>query len=91
MPRERIFGSAFAPEGEEAIIPIAEVMWNREAGHVQLVTRELSHEIPSPEEQEKDGPWPCTYGFFVDLDRKGINDMIRVLRRARDQAFGRDE
>lgn len=28
---------------------------------------------------------------YVDLDRKGINDLIRVLRRARDQAFGRDE
>jgi hypothetical protein len=30
-------------------------------------------------------------GLFVDLDRAGINQAIRVLRRARDQAFGRDE
>lgn len=30
-------------------------------------------------------------GWYVDLDRKGINDLIRVLRKARDQAFGRDE
>lgn len=30
-------------------------------------------------------------GCWVTLDRKGINDVIRNLRRARDQAFGRDE
>lgn len=30
-------------------------------------------------------------GFYVELDRGGINDLIRILRRARDQAFGRDE
>lgn len=30
-------------------------------------------------------------GFYVQLDRPGINDLIRKLRRARDQAFGRDE
>lgn len=30
-------------------------------------------------------------GFYVTLDRNGINDLIRHLRRARDQAFGRDE
>ena len=26
-----------------------------------------------------------------NLDRKSINKLIRVLRRARDQAYGRDE
>jgi hypothetical protein len=30
-------------------------------------------------------------GFYVTLERSGINDLIRVLRRARDQAYGRDE
>lgn len=30
-------------------------------------------------------------GFFATLDRQGCNDLIRNLRRARDQAFGRDE
>lgn len=30
-------------------------------------------------------------GFYVDLNREGINRLIRNLRRARDQAFGRDE
>lgn len=30
-------------------------------------------------------------GWHVDLDRRQVNELIRVLRRARDQAFGRDE
>ena len=30
-------------------------------------------------------------GWHVDLDRDQVNTLIRVLRRARDQAFGRDE
>lgn len=30
-------------------------------------------------------------GFYVSLGRKEVNALIRNLRRARDQAFGRDE
>ena len=30
-------------------------------------------------------------GHYVQLDRAAINETIRILRRARDQAFGRDE
>lgn len=29
-------------------------------------------------------------GWFLDLDRERINRLIRVLRRARDAAFGAD-
>lgn len=31
------------------------------------------------------------YGLWSNLNRDDINQLIRVLRRARDQAFGRDE
>jgi len=30
-------------------------------------------------------------GIWSNIDRHGCNDLIRFLRRARDQAFGRDE
>jgi hypothetical protein len=30
-------------------------------------------------------------GQWSDLDRAGINQLIRVLREARDSAYGRDE
>lgn len=31
------------------------------------------------------------FGVWSTLDRHGCNDLIRILRRARDSAFGRDE
>jgi hypothetical protein len=34
---------------------------------------------------------PRAFGVFTGLDRAGINLLIKQLRRARDQAFGRDE
>lgn len=40
---------------------------------------------------EQPGDIPVQEGFWVDLDRAGINAVIKNLRRARDQAFGRDE
>lgn len=30
-------------------------------------------------------------GLWSDIDRHGINDLIKLLRRARDSAYGRDE
>ena len=44
-------------------------------------------------EGEENPPYVILFseGMFVDLDRRGINDLIRNLRRARDQAFGKDE
>ena len=30
-------------------------------------------------------------GWYMSLNRQQINDLIRVLRRARDAAYGRDE
>ncbi len=31
-----------------------------------------------------------TNGQYVELDREGVNCLIRVLRRARDHGFGKD-
>lgn len=56
----------------------AELRWGRE-GYVQLATVADA------------GPPEGLEGWFVTLDRTGINDLIRHLRKARDQAFGRDE
>lgn len=33
----------------------------------------------------------CFYGVWADLDRQQINRLIRLLRRARDAAYGADE
>jgi hypothetical protein len=44
--------------------------------------------IISTETDERLRRWSSEW---CELDRRTINDLIRVLRRARDQAFGRDE
>lgn len=35
--------------------------------------------------------WDELGGYWHDLDRAGINNLIRALREARDKAYGRDE
>jgi hypothetical protein len=87
MPRELLSVSGLTQD------PVAiDVAWGR-GTHVQMAT--LSHpELPSlsgsleftttPDE-------PTRQGFYVDMSRESINRLIRVLRKARDQAFGVDE
>lgn len=58
------------------------VGWNRETGVVQIAT---------VTENEDVDPFSVEAGLHVNLDRRGINTLIRHLRHARDQAFGRDE
>lgn len=67
----------------------AEVGWS--AGHVQLATctDDLDNLRALGAAAAPDQPdWR---GVFLQLDREGINELIRSLRKARDSAFGRDE
>lgn len=90
MPKELIEGlhTYFAHEGEEGDKSVVCVKWSRETGDIQIATRLRTAEVPGPDER---GPIPAKYGWYVDLDRDTINEVIRVLRRARTQVFGRDE
>ncbi len=77
-----------------------DIGWNREAGHVEISVKtdeaigiySMADHIPDSEQPgtryEGSIAWS---GLHCQLDRAGINDLIRTLRRARDQAFGRDE
>lgn len=67
-----------------------EVRWNKEIGDVQIVTVDFSWDT---ERKPPQNPFTgaVTPGWFVDLDRSQINKLIRALRTARDQAYGRDE
>lgn len=56
-----------------------EVVWNR-TGYVQLGVKEMH---PSTEQADS--------GYWTDLNRAQCNALIRFIRRARDQAFGKDE
>jgi hypothetical protein len=92
MPKESVFGAqhVFDPDEANPKVPVVHVLWGREQqGTVQIVSRA---------EDPHGGRWAgdssethFTDGMYVNLDRPSINKLIRHLRRARDQAFGRDE
>jgi len=91
MPKEVIYGDL--PQGEDGPgVSVVEVRWDRETGYFQIVTKALDR-ITGGElvEPEPESGIHYTAGFYVGLDRREINSLIRVLRRARDQAYGRDE
>jgi hypothetical protein len=60
----------------------AHVGWTKDLAHVELAV--LNRDEP-------EFPGDTRRGWFVQLDRPGINHLIRSLRKARDQAYGRDE
>jgi hypothetical protein len=68
--------SKVAPE------PFLTVGWGRESQHVQVAT------LAGGDYDEVGGNQRP--GLYVQLDRDGINRLIRALRKARDAAFGAD-
>jgi hypothetical protein len=78
MPREYIRASLDFDDEHESIIDLS---WSRDAEYVQvgvIKRAKVTHDT-------------IHQGQYCQLDRGVINDLIRKLRRARDQAFGRDE
>jgi len=57
-----------------------EVRWQRGTEYFQIASVQPSKQFTREQA-----------GWYVTLDRTNINKLIAVLRRARDQAFGRDE
>lgn len=78
MPVERVY-----EEYKGNPTRVVAVAWGRDST-VQVAT------APVPAEGSA-GVEIDTGGEFVTLNRIQINDLIRTLRRARDQAYGRDE
>lgn len=94
MPKETTYGSQ-QPYGEDSPAEsVVQVLWGRETQHVQLVSkcinRSTGDDMGPPDERTPREMY-FTDGFYVTLDRAGINKLIRDLRRARDQAYGKDE
>lgn len=94
MPRENIYAES-TPDGERGV----QVQWypdqrtpegdSRGTGHVTLGAGNLTRDgLDAASDDQAPGYVPPQ---FADLDRDGINRLIRVLRRARNQAFGSDE
>jgi hypothetical protein len=97
MPKEIVRGEHTIEDTglptPEVEIPFVHVGWDRK-GFVQVATVAPAGRVaPYDPVQKKhviaqDAHDP---GWFVGLDRDGINQLIRNLRKARDAAFGKDE
>jgi len=91
MPKEVIYGKSFPYSEKDPAGSITEVRWSRDSEFVQIATRCINI---SDETVYKDPNKPtltAADGWFVDLDRNAINKLIKDLRKARDQAYGKDE
>jgi hypothetical protein len=94
MPKEVICGDGPVFGPQSSAISVFEVRWGRN-GFVEIGSRIVhaaDHSPYVPTEAERPGlSGAAIPGMYMALDRAAINDAIRYLRRARDQAFGRDE
>lgn len=79
MPKELIYDAV--TDGFRAQVGWGGIAGD-DAGYVQLSTVNENSTL-----QLDDAPFD---GWYVHIDRAGINRLIRALRRARDSAFGAD-
>jgi hypothetical protein len=88
MPKEMIKAESFDVEvswgREMQCVSVATVMPDQRTADEPADLLELVNAAP-------DG-WKDARGLYASIEsRSGVNKLIRDLRRARDQAFGRDE
>lgn len=81
MPKEIIYDKHEHGSDYPEPLPFAVIGWERDGSLVQLGVLQGG----DFDEGTQDRP-----GFYVNLDRNAINRAIRVLRRARDAAYGAD-
>lgn len=82
MPAEYVRGVT-TPNDDDLAESLVKVSWGAE--YVQVATLVRDTETGEPLNANDDEGW------YIDLDRQGINNLIRRLRQARDRAYGRDE
>lgn len=101
MPKEVIYGTDPPYTEESSARSVIGVHWGRDGWEHLQVSASLfnddgkyvdgngaTHQAEGADLMRRE-VW--AQGFYVNLDRSGVNTLIRHLRRARDQAFGRDE
>lgn len=75
------------------LIPGIRLQWSREAEHVQIAVKVMSWGSDGTQQQPMiEGSDPRNEAqLWATLTRHQINQLIKRLREARDQALGRDE
>jgi len=96
MPRERIT-STTQPRGDlivtwsrDSIVQIATTV-NDADERLRAWTEATTGGTDQPVPTAPGTSFRTFDGWHINLDRAGLNQLIRVLRAARDQAFGKDE
>lgn len=87
MPQESTYQKTLDTDAVNKSIDIA---WTKEYEHVQIGTRFHGTEFHFTLEAPVDTKGPYDSLHVTLTTRKQVNDVIRVLRKARDQAFGAD-
>lgn len=90
MPREKILR---VPRGSDGLW-VPEVGWQRGGGNdvqIGIVTADPGANHPYTVVKRWEAEGVTFDGFHGALDRDGINDYIRLLRKARESTWGRDE
>lgn len=85
MPKTNVYPPC--PNPDAVADRRVEVGWHN--GGVQIATTVLTNPTTPLVGEVNEPEWKSD--AYVDLDRHGINNLIRALREARDKAYGRDE
>lgn len=92
MPKEIIrnrHDGQINDDGSIADATFIHLGWSK--GHAQAELAVFRPKDPMRFRANGDASFDEVDGWCAQLDRAGINRLIRTLRTARDQAFGRDE
>lgn len=93
MPKHNIYQRPLPEQGSVADRRL-ELQWQREGGVTLGSTHWVGKGEPDPNLERlpaQEPPRAAWRGEAVTLDRDQVNHLIRQLRAARDQAFGKDE
>lgn len=94
MPKHHMYEEP-APTGEQDVGKRLELHWARESRTVMVgATRwqgQPGRVATDRDWLDSDPPQPAWDGPLISMDRSQINHLIKQLRMARDQAFGKDE
>lgn len=85
MPKERIYQETFG-DPDDKPLKYVEVGWTNGAGSVQVY---INNYVPF--RFVDDDTNEIYTGLAGHFDREGCNRLIRMIRHARNQAFGKDE
>ncbi len=81
MPRETVY--------DQATLYDVEIGWSSDSVQIGIQSHDRE---PLVKHLAQDAADPAMFtSLWGNLDRAGCNRMIKLLRRARDEAFGRDE